>query len=451
MVWNKKKKAQAQKKRLRELRHNSRKRNVRQRYSSIASAIEATAPEATPLFSPHTALPPAGIQRDDNSPIVVNGVKIPSLCGDIKRKDTLEEALQFLTRTKIEEDSTTAPRANDSLNLSPEKHRACICVICDCFIIGTEEIIWLSKDAIKNKTSYLSTSYYESNAGRGHAFPAHLRNQYLIEDDDDLKDLLLSPRAHRRGNTFMSCKCCSTNIKRKSSDKPPRFGITNGWVIGYIPRSVLNGDIDDLLAAMISHVRYFRYVFSYIAGAHKSIKGHHTFFLNDPAFIGATFNFLRDTGAQKDVYVMLCGRMTPSQRAIAKSKCQINTEDYIKLLTWLISNHPSYKNMTPPANAPHPIPVGTLDATTNNTDQSDPNAKNVENSFDGSRFTFAPANQPNQNTGSCLNEKDFIFSLLKGNQPTLIFRGGDIVGGHQIKLEDMFPIQFPFGLGGLHQ
>ena len=105
------------------------KRNVRQRYSSIASAIAATAPEATPLFSPHTAPPPAGIQRDDNSPIVVNGVKIPSLCGDIKRKDTLEEALEFLTRTKIEEDSTTAPPANDSLNSSPEKHRACISVL----------------------------------------------------------------------------------------------------------------------------------------------------------------------------------------------------------------------------------------------------------------------------------------------------------------------------------
>ena len=57
MVWNKKKKAQAQKKRSRELRNNSSKRNVRQRYSSIANAIAATAPEATPLFSPHTAPP----------------------------------------------------------------------------------------------------------------------------------------------------------------------------------------------------------------------------------------------------------------------------------------------------------------------------------------------------------------------------------------------------------
>ena len=109
----------------------------------------------------------------------------------------------------------------------------------------------------------------------------------------------------------MPYKCCSNNITRTAPNKPPRLGITNDWVIGYIPDSVV-GDIDDLLAAMISHVRFYSYVFSYIAGAHKSIKGHHKFFLNDPEHIGATFNYLQESGLTKDVYVMLCGRMTPS-------------------------------------------------------------------------------------------------------------------------------------------
>ena len=413
-------------------------------YSSTNNQIQQNA-----IPSPEVAIPPQVRQRDDNLPVVVNGVEIPSLCGDIKRKDTLERALSYLTRTKVEEDITVGAAFPDTPNLNQELHRACVCVICDCFIIGTEEIVWLSKDTILNKASYLSTNYYESNTGRGIPLPMTLRNQYLIEHDDQLKDLLLSPRAHRKGDTFMSCKCCSNNIHRNSSIKPPRFGITNGWVIGQIPHSVV-GDIDDLLAAMVSHVRFFSYVFSYIAGAHKSIKGHHTFFINDPEHIGATFNYLRDTGAQKDVYVMLCGRMTPSQREIAKKKCEMDSEKYIKLLTWLIANHPSYKDMTPPAEAPHPVPLGGFTGTKNNTDESDPSEKEVEESFDGSRFTFAPANQPNHNTGSCTNERDFIFSLLKGKEPTLIFRGGDIVGSHKIKLEDMFPIQFPFGIGGIH-
>ena len=119
---------------------------------------------------------------------------------------------------------------------------------------------------------------------------------------------------------------------------------TKIWYIQWLgsgihPPSVV-GEIDDLLAAMISHVRFYSCVFSYIAGAHKSIKGHHTFFLNDPEHIGATFNYLRDSGAQKDVYVMLCGRMTPSQREIAKKKCQMDSEKYMTLLKWLIDHHP---------------------------------------------------------------------------------------------------------------
>ena len=284
--------------------------------------------------------------------------------------------------------------------------------------------------------------------GRGVPLPQVLRNQYLIENDDELKDLLLSPRAHRRGDTFMSCTCCANNIKRSSSVKPPGFGISNGWVIGYIPKSIV-GEIDDLLASMISQFRFFSYIFSYIAGAHKSIKGHHTFFYNDPEHIGATLNYLRDSGSKKDVYVMLCGRMTPSQREIAKKKCKMDSEKYMTLLKWLIANHPSYKDITPPEEAPHPVPLGGFVETQNNTDESDPSSEKVEKSFEGSRFTFAPANQPTENTGSFTNEKDFIFSLLQEKEPTLIFHGGDRVGSHNIKLEEMFPVQFPFGIGGL--
>ena len=447
MAHNKKKHTEKKRKQAWE----SRRYNLRrQQQSSTASAINTTAPHSTPLSFPAPLNTRTVIQRDDNSPIVVNGVVIPSLCGDINRKDALDKALELLTRTKVEDNSTFNPATTNAPDTNPEKHKACVCVICDCFIIGTEEIDWISKEAIINKASYLSTNYYKANTSRGIPLPTVLRNQYLIENDDKLKDLLLSPRAHRRGDTFMCCKCCSRNIKRICSNKPPKFGITNGWVIGQIPHSVV-GDIDDLLAAMISHVRFFSYVFSYIAGAHKSIKGHHTFFLNDPEHIGATFNYLRDIGGKKDVYVMLCGRMTPSQREIAKRKCVMDSEKYIRLLSWLVAHNPSYKDMTLPAEAPHPVPLGGFIETNNNTDVSEPSAVDVENSFDGSRFTFAPANQPNQNTGSCTNERDFIFSLLKGKEPTLIFRGGDRVGGHQIKLEKMFPVQFPFGVGGLHE
>ena len=195
MVWNKTSEKQKKRKQTRNQRHRLKK----QKQLSTLHANSATVPNATPLSVPSNEPNEHDYSSliNNNSPIVVNGIEIPSVCADINRKDTLEKALDFLTRTKIEEDS---PVPNGPSNLSPgsaEKHKACVCVICDSFIIGTEQIVWLSKTAIKNKSSYLSTSFYQTNIRKGSPLPTVLRNQYLIEDDDDLKDLLLSPRAHK--------------------------------------------------------------------------------------------------------------------------------------------------------------------------------------------------------------------------------------------------------------
>ena len=158
MVWNKNKQAQKKRKQPSQVRKNYSKR---QRYNSIFNAINATAPQATLLSIPtplttstispenrdsiasraritpmeDSIIPPV-IQEDDGSPIVVNGVEIPSLCADIDRKNTLEKALEFLTRTEVEEDPPVSPDSPESSNPSTEKHRACVCVICDSFILS---------------------------------------------------------------------------------------------------------------------------------------------------------------------------------------------------------------------------------------------------------------------------------------------------------------------------
>ena len=66
-------------------------------------------------------------------------------------------------------------------------------------------------------------------------------------------------------------------------------------------------------------------------------------------------------------------------------------------------------------------------------------------------LSFSPRNEPSESTGPFKSEKDFIFSHIKGQKPALVFRSGDIVGGHTIDLIDMFPMIFPFGRGGLYE
>ena len=107
-----------------------------------------------------------------------------------------------------------------------------------------------------------------------------------------------------------------SHILRKDADKPPNFAISNGWCIGEMPHNLVNGDMNDILASSVARLRTFSNVYSYSAGAHKAIKGHHVFFLNDPEHVGASFEYLVNAGAPPDIYVMICGRVTPAQREI---------------------------------------------------------------------------------------------------------------------------------------
>ena len=69
-----------------------------------------------------------------------------------------------------------------------------------------------------------------------------------------------------------------SHILRKDADKPPNFAISNGWCIGEMPHNLVNGDMNDILASSVARLRTFSNVYSYSAGAHKAIKGHHVFF-----------------------------------------------------------------------------------------------------------------------------------------------------------------------------
>ena len=276
---------------------------------------------------------------------------IPTLCASVDRKGPVKKALEYLTRTKVQG--------------SDNDHQPCVCVICDSFIIGTETICYLSKSQLLAKTSYLHVSYLENMIGE--KIPSTLHSQYKVQINEDLSELLLSPRAPVVNNYFMSCERCYNNIRNNKIEKPPRFAISNAWAIGYIPSDVIE-EVEDILAVMVNKIRLFSYVFTYSGGAHKAIKGHHTFFMNDPEKIGSAMNHLKTEGQLNDVYVMACGRLTPTQRQIARNRCSINTTKYLKLLNWLIDNHPVYTDITRTEKCPQHAFMG-FQPTPNNTDK----------------------------------------------------------------------------------
>eukprot|EP00984_Skeletonema_dohrnii_P006195 scaffold2225_cov90-Skeletonema_dohrnii-CCMP3373.AAC.1 len=77
-------------------------------------------------------------------------------------------------------------------------------------------------------------------------------------------------------------------VKDKESDNPPKYDIANGFAIGQVPTRILeNDDITEEMCALLAPIRPYAYLFAYSAGAHKSIKGHYSFFEMDLTHTGS--------------------------------------------------------------------------------------------------------------------------------------------------------------------
>ncbi len=79
-------------------------------------------------------------------------------------------------------------RTQDPAN--PHKHRTIVCIICDCFIIGTETIHKLTKEDIGAHSGRLGVKSYEEYYQT--ALKVKVKKQYQVQG---LQDMLLSPRS----------------------------------------------------------------------------------------------------------------------------------------------------------------------------------------------------------------------------------------------------------------
>ena len=84
------------------------------------------------------------------------------------------------------------------------RHRAHICVICDCLIIGLEPVKYVDKETLLQHSAQLCVSQYEEY-NDGIPLNSDLVRQYQV-DDFDRKHLLLSPSARLRSEGYECCE-----------------------------------------------------------------------------------------------------------------------------------------------------------------------------------------------------------------------------------------------------
>jgi len=360
---------------------------------------------------------------------------------------SIKEAKHILHRTKHPD--------------NPNRHRAIVCVICDCFVIGTEKICKLKPEQISSHGHRLSVKSYEEWYET--KIKPELIKQYHI-NAEGLQDLLLSPRSMKKRDGYATCEKCFNGMRPHltSTKAPPKFAIANGYVIGSFPRvieftnkegkkvrrEIKDDDLTDILKAMLAPIRMFGYVFAYSGGSQKSIKGNFQFFEMDQNKLGSVINHLNQADIGENIYCVICGRMTPEQKTIVRKRAVINTKDFLDILTWFVteSGHEGYKNITIPEECPQPVFVADQE-TNNNTDRSVD--VNVETNFESGTYYFSSPQDPSPITATFNSMDEFAIAMFKHqSSPSLVVSGGTYVNLREMEVADVQPFAFPFGNGG---
>ena len=351
------------------------------------------------------------------------------------------EALKLLHRTQVQD---------------TDEHIAHVCVICDCFILATEPLKYVTDDRIEHHRTRLSVHKYKNfhnmnTEVEGELDP--LRSLWKYYEIPGHEGILLSPRASRIGkgtDKWSCCQGCYSSMSLNRVDKnPPRMAIANGFAIGEIDIDGIDihEDVNEVTRALLAPIRTHGYVMAFSGGAHKSIQGHYQFFELDQERVNGAMEHLRSAEKRDHIYVMFAGRMTPSQRRRVTSECTVNTDLYNKLAVWFIekSNHPGFKNLNIPEKCPQPILIGN-EETLNNTDK--PANPMVEESFEGGSYFFSTGQDPQPQSSVYGTNKEFTLAMLKDEKPTLLVYGGDYKKSNELLVENLLPFAFPYGLGG---
>lgn len=364
------------------------------------------------------------------------------LLSDETIRKATAEALKYLHQTHI-----------NGTNL----HQANVCLVCDCFIIGTEPVKRLNKKRLSLHKERLGVENYQKFY-KLKELPEDLRNYYKVED---YPAMLLSPRANLNDSGYSCCATCDNSMnKRDRKKKPPKLSIANGFVIGEFSKieytddngksCVFNAEdssqLTEVMRALLAPTRTHGYVMAFTGGKHRSIMGHYQFFEMDQTKLGGAINHIRHNEKCQHVFCMLSGRMTPQQKYLSKERCKVDTSLYTALSTWFIekSGHRGFAKVPIPEQCPQPVIIMDED-TTNNLDESA--SKEVEESFGGGSYHFSSVQDPNPDNSVYENGEKFTMAMLKNANPTLLVYGGKYANTAEIELENLLPFAFPYGVG----
>ena len=155
---------------------------------------------------------------------------VPQISSFVEIRESQQKAFNHLMKMKVGHEETHSVRCYENFGKNGENpqlfcgslapsyeqyHQANVCVCCDRFICGTEELCWIKKAILLKHQSRLKIPN----------LPHALRQCYQVHDME-LHELLLSPRARvKRNGEYLCCAQCFKAFRSDNLDNnPPKIG-----------------------------------------------------------------------------------------------------------------------------------------------------------------------------------------------------------------------------------
>jgi hypothetical protein len=173
---------------------------------------------------------------------------------------------------------------------------------------------------------------------------------------------------------------------------------------------------------------------SYRGGAHKAISGSFSFFSQSVENSMGSLNFNKNMTKINNVFVVLSGNITPIQRKIIKKRCTTNVSHFKEKYEWLRRNNPYYTSFSEFNECPCPVVLE--DDNSMDEESENPTIKQqMEIQY------WFPSNGDQDLSNSVFNsQSEFIGSLLKNKEPTLIFTSKKYQPDYKLTLPVIFPL-----------
>eukprot|EP00975_Prorocentrum_lima_P018284 3852369-Prorocentrum_lima.AAC.1 len=133
--------------------------------------------------------------------------------------------------------------------------------------------------------------------------------------------------------------------------------------------------------------------------------GNFQFFETSQTKLARALNCLNQSGVTSNIYVVINGRMTPTQKEIVRKKAELDKDLYFALLHWMKAHHPGFRDVEIDVSSDPKIELIEDDLSPDTA--GDPEVEKRDN---GAIYFFSSGSDPTRETSVYKTSKELVMA-----------------------------------------